>query len=147
MSAGAITLADITNAYWSVALDATMGGTPGAGLGSVVQGRADIDQCIGIILQTPLGADPLRPTFGIDQTLYIDVPIAMLPSKLVGAAKTAIETWEPRILVDQISIVQSANNIAHVIVTVAWRYQTAPAQQFSTPVILGPSAPLLLAAA
>lgn len=146
MSAGAITLADITNAYWSVALDATQGGLPGAGIGSVVQGNADIDQCIGIILQTPLGADPLRPTFGLGQTLYIDVPMAMLPSKLVGAAKTAIETWEPRILVDQISIVQSPNNIAHVIVTVAWRYKTAPAQQFSTPVILGPSTTLSLAA-
>ena len=146
MSAGAITLADITNSYWSLALDATMGGAPGAGIGNVVQGNADIDQCIGIILQTPLGADPLRPTFGLDQALYIDVPIAIVPSKIVGPAKMAIETWEPRILVDKISVALSANNIAHLTVSVYWRYKTAPAKQFSTPVTLGPPTKLPLAA-
>lgn len=146
MSAGAITLADITNAYWSLALDASEGGISGAGIGNVVQGNDDIDQCIGIILQTPLGADPLRPTFGLDQALYIDVPIAIVPSKVVGPAKLAIETWEPRILVDQISVVQSPNNMAHIVVTVLWRYKTAPAQQFSTPVTLGPTMNLPLAA-
>ena len=55
MPAGAITLADITSADWSLEL-----GT----IGGVVQGIADVEQCLGIIVTTPRGSDPLRPTFG-----------------------------------------------------------------------------------
>lgn len=136
MGAGAITLADISSANWSLALDSTEGGASGAGIGNVVQGTDDIDQCIGIILSTPLGSDPLRPTFGLDQTLYVDVPIAILPSKFVGPAKIALETWEPRITVDSITVAQDLSNLGHVVVTVYWRFKANPTQQFNTQVIL-----------
>jgi len=64
MPAGAITLADITSADWSLMLDSP--GQPGAGIGNVVMGVDDVDQCIAIILTTPKGTDVLRPTFGTD---------------------------------------------------------------------------------
>lgn len=136
MSAGAITLVDIKSANWSLALDNSEGGASGAGIGKVVQGTDDIDQCIGIILSTPLGSDPLRPTFGLDPALYIDVPLAIVASKIVGPATTALETWEPRITVDQITVAQSSENIGHIIVTVYWRLKANPTTQFNTAVTL-----------
>jgi len=48
MPAGAIALADITSADWSLALGA---------IGDVVQGIADVEQCLGIIVTTPRGSD------------------------------------------------------------------------------------------
>ena len=61
MPAGTIILDDITSADWSLTLDANSpSGSSGSGIGNVVQGIADINQCIGIILATPPGSDPLR---------------------------------------------------------------------------------------
>jgi uncharacterized protein len=136
MSAGAITLVDIASANWSLALDGTEGGASGAGIGNVVQGTADIDQCIGIILSTPLGSDPLRPLFGLDPALYVDVPLNIVASKFVGPATAALEEWEPRITVDRITVTQAADNIGHISVTVYWRLASNPTTQFNTTVIL-----------
>ncbi len=47
-------LADITSADWSLKLDVP--GEPGSGIGNVVQGIADVNQCIRIIL----GPTPIR---------------------------------------------------------------------------------------
>ena len=55
MPAGAITLAEIKSADWSLTLDTA--GLPGSGIGSVVTGVDDVDQCIAIILTTPKGSD------------------------------------------------------------------------------------------
>ena len=64
MPAGAITLSDIKSADWSLMLDSL--GLPGSGMGKVVKGVDDVDQCIAIILTTPKGTDVLRPTFGTE---------------------------------------------------------------------------------
>src|SRR5260370_7804568 len=86
MPAGAITLADITSADWSLEL-----GT----LGGVVQGIADVEQCLGIIVTTPRGSDPLRPTFGADIWRYIDFPISLALPSIVSELTSAITIWEP----------------------------------------------------
>lgn len=88
MAAGAITLADITSADWSLALGA---------IGEVVQGIADVEQCLGIIVTTPRGSDPLRPTFGADIWRYIDFPISLALPAIVSELTSAIATWEPRV--------------------------------------------------
>jgi uncharacterized protein len=99
MSGTAVTLADITSASWSLELDSTAGGGPGSGIGQVVQGLADIAQCIKIILGTLPGEDPFRPTFGCDLTQYIDRPLPSVLPAIVGVVTQAIETWEPRVTV------------------------------------------------
>jgi len=72
MPAGAITLNDIASADWSLMLDSSSpSGRSGSGIGQVVEGVADINQCIGIILSTPKGSDPLRPTFACDLWRWI----------------------------------------------------------------------------
>src|ERR1700685_306103 len=101
MSAGAITLADITSADWSLALDQPA--MPGSGLGGVVQGVADVNQCIEIILTTPQGSDPLRPTFGANLWRYIDAPINTALPAIVREVTEAITRWEPRVTIIGIS--------------------------------------------
>ena len=44
MTQGAITLSDIKSADWSLMLDSL--GLPGSGMGKVVKGVDDVDQCI-----------------------------------------------------------------------------------------------------
>ena len=88
MAADAITLADIRSADWSLALGA---------IGEVVQGIADVEQCLGIIVTTPRGSDPLRPTFGADIWRYIDFPISLALPAIVSELTSAITIWEPRV--------------------------------------------------
>src|SRR5208283_2139338 len=95
MSADAVTLADITSADWSLKL-----GT----IGAVVQGLQDIDQCIAIILTTPRGSDPLRPTFGADLWRYIDNPINIAIPSIVREVAAAIAMWEPRVSLQSVSV-------------------------------------------
>jgi len=137
MPAGAITLADITSADWSLALDQP--GDPGSGIGNVVQGVADVNQCIKIILTTPKGSDPLRPTFGADLWKFLDTPINAAIAAIVTEVTTAITQWEPRVKLTSVTaapmIDSSAQSGARMSVNVSWRLQLAgaaaagPAQQ------------------
>ena len=123
MPAGAITLTDITSADWSLALDSP--GSPGSGIGNVVQGIADVNQCIRIILTTPKGSDPLRPTFGADLWQYIDFPIQTAIPNIVREVTDAITLWEPRVKL--ISVIAkpvneaTAQSGAHLSVGVTWQ--------------------------
>jgi phage baseplate assembly protein W len=88
VAAGATTLADITSADWSLKLGS---------IGDVVQGIADVEQCLGIIVTTPRGSDPLRPTFGADIWRYIDYPVNEALPSIVRELTSAITIWEPRV--------------------------------------------------
>src|ERR1700722_16301764 len=97
MPAGSTTLTDIISADWSLELDTS--GEPGSGVGNVVQGLADVNQCIQIILTTPRGSDPLKPTFGADVWRYIDAPINAAIPAIVREVTEAVTRWEPRVKV------------------------------------------------
>jgi phage baseplate assembly protein W len=123
MGAGAITLADIISVDWSLALDTP--GVPGSGLGNVVQGLADVNQCITIILTTPKGSDPLRPTFGADIWRYIDAPIDTAIPAIVREVTEAILRWEPRVTVVSVSAAPvlgvDTQAGAHLAISVTWK--------------------------
>jgi uncharacterized protein len=116
MPAGAITLADITSADWSLALGA---------IGEVVQGIADVEQCLGIIVTTPRGSDPLRPTFGANIWRYIDFPISQALPAIVSELTSAIAMWEPRVNVVSVTaqpvLDGSSQSGAHLDVTLNWQ--------------------------
>ncbi|HVA80978.1 MAG TPA: GPW/gp25 family protein [Candidatus Binataceae bacterium] len=116
MSAGAVTLADITSADWSLKLGA---------IGQVVQGVADVDQCVAIILTTPTGSDPLRPTFGCDIWRYLDHPISEALPAIVRELKAALTLWEPRITLLSVAAVPvldtTTQSGAHLNVSVTWQ--------------------------
>jgi phage baseplate assembly protein W len=147
MSQGAITLADIVSADWSLMLDSTAGGGAGSGIGNVVQGLADVDQCIAIILTTPKGGDPLRPTFGADIWRYIDFPIDEALPAIVREITDAITAWEPRVRLLSVSAApvldSAAQSGAQLAVTVVWQLKlvSPPAAPSRTQVVI-PSGPL-----
>jgi phage baseplate assembly protein W len=129
MSQGAITLADITSASWSLALDTESGGL-GSGIGNVVQALDDINQCIDIIMTTIPGEDPFRPTFGCNIFSYIDKPTPFVQASIAGIVTNAIETWEPRIKVLTVAAsIGGPSNPGRVSVTVVWQLNLPSSQQ------------------
>jgi len=127
MPAGAVTLADILSADWSLALD--LPGQSGSGIGNVVEGLNDISQCIQIILTTPKGTDPLRPTFGSDLWQFIDYPINAAIPHMVREVFEAIEIWEPRVNLLSVNIApvidSTAQSGAHLTITSTWQVKLA----------------------
>jgi len=120
MSAGAATPDDITSFDWSLELDSsTPTGLPGSGIGNVVQGVQDINQAILIILTTPQGSDPLRPTFGCDLLHWIDTPVNVATPGLVAAIVAAITLWEPRVRL--LSVVINLNGLSQLMVALTWQ--------------------------
>lgn len=83
-----------TTAHWQPALEG----------GGFVEGIEDIRQCIRIILETPLGSDPLRPDFGSNLHLYLDYPIDRARPHIVRETVEAIRKWETRCTVKRVSV-------------------------------------------
>ena len=128
MSAGAITLADITSADWSLALDSsTPSGLPGSGIGQVVQGIADINQCIYVILSTPRGSDPLRPTFACDLWRLLDTPINFARPALVNEIVTNVTKWEPRVRVLSVIVNLVPGTQSNLEIAITWQLKIAVA--------------------
>ena len=116
MPTGAITLDDIRSADWSLKLGA---------IGEIVEGIADVEQCLGIIVTTPQGTDPLRPTFGSNIWRYIDQPISAALPAMVSELTSAITRWEPRVTLVSVTA-QPVNDGgsqsgAHIDVTLNWQ--------------------------
>jgi len=65
--------------------------------GGVVGGGADIDQCIGIIIDTDPGEDPLRPEFGAGIWDLLDQPITVVQPEVIRRVTAAVVRWEPRV--------------------------------------------------
>ncbi len=82
-------------------------------IGSVAEGIEDINQCIAIILSTPKGSVPHRPTFGSDIYKYIDYPVNVAKPNIVRETIDAINLWETRVNVDivTVSVVEAQLNI------------------------------------
>jgi len=116
MPSGAITLDDIRSADWSLKLGA---------IGEIVEGIADVEQCLGIIVTTPQGTDPLRPTFGSNIWRYIDQPMNTALPAMVSELTSAITRWEPRVTLVSVTA-QPVNDGgsqsgAHIDVTLNWQ--------------------------
>lgn len=109
-----ITLNEITSVDWSLKLGA---------IGEIVEGPADVEQCLQIILTTPKGSDPLRPTFGADLWQYIDYPIDTAIPSLVREVTEAITLWEPRVKLISITAAPDTNTISNLLVSVVWSLQ------------------------
>lgn len=79
-------LSDITSMHWQPSLSGD----------GVVEGVQDVSQSIGVILRTPRGSNPHRPTFGSNLYLYMDYPVHQVIPHLVREAADAIKEWELR---------------------------------------------------
>lgn len=63
----------------------------------IVEGIDDVDQSIRLILGTPLGSDPHRPTFGCDLNDLLDAGFTQTAPVMVQRATDAILLWESRV--------------------------------------------------
>ena len=148
MQAVMITIADITSADWSLALDTP--NQPGSGLGQVMQGIADVNQCIQIILTTPKGSDPLRPTFGADLWQFIDYPIDAAIPAIVREVTEAITLWEPRVTLVRVTAGAAAGGTsqsgAHIGINVIWRLSLGKAGTAVPPLTAAQTTTIMLPA-
>ena len=94
-----------------------------------MQGIADVNQSVAIILTTPKGSDPLRPTFAADLWQFIDYPMNSLLAAVVGEVTQALTMWEPRITIVSITAQPVIDNTiqsgAHLDVAVTWKLKLA----------------------
>jgi phage baseplate assembly protein W len=136
MPSGAITLSDISSADWSLKLGA---------IGQVVQGLEDVEQCLAIIVTTPMGSDPLRPTFGADIWRYIDFPLNIAIPAIVSELTTAITIWEPRVTLISVTAAPvndgRSQSGAHLEVSLNWQLKLGGAPSpFQTTTVTIPNA-------
>jgi len=87
-------------------------------VGEIVSDTEDINQCIRIILTTRKGTVPHRPEFGSNLQDYIDWPIDRARPHIIRESLGAIERWEPRVRVKQVSVLPGG--IGQLRVQVAW---------------------------
>lgn len=99
----------ITSAYWQLGLEQS----------GIVQGLADIQQCIYIILVTRKGTDPTRPNFGCGVYEYIDKPMNIAVPNMKREIATAIRLYEPRVKI--IRILHTVQE-AHVTFSIEWEF-------------------------
>jgi uncharacterized protein len=72
---------------------------------SLVGGDADIERSIELILTTAPGERPLRPEFGCGVHALVFAPAdAATAGRLADAVQTALDRWEPRIVVDFVDV-------------------------------------------
>lgn len=70
----------------------------------IVQDIAELDQAIKIVLSTPIGSDIHRPEFSSGIWQYIDYPIPRATPFVVRESTSAVETWEPRVTLDSVTV-------------------------------------------
>lgn len=65
-------------------------------IGEVVEGVDDVHQSIGVVLTTPKGSVPGRPSFGCAVGDYIDEPFGVATAEMIREAVEALRKCEPR---------------------------------------------------
>lgn len=87
--------------------------------GEIVTAVDDLDQSIGNLILTPLGTVPTEPEKGCDVTPFIDRhPEEAIPN-LTRVIWDALTMWEPRIVVQDVTVEQVA--YSHFSTKVFWR--------------------------
>jgi len=72
-------------------------------IGQVVEGIDDIRQCIGTILTTTKGSDPMRLLFGSDIWQFIDNPVNTAVANISAEVIDSIGKWEPRVRIKELT--------------------------------------------
>lgn len=103
----------VTALWWSYAL---------AGDG-FVENETELDQTIKIICTTPFGSDVHRPTFSSGIWNYIDWPIPQATPQVVRESTQAIQRWEPRVDLVNVSVEPYTSGIESLEVIAEWTIQ------------------------
>ncbi|MFZ3491966.1 GPW/gp25 family protein [Streptomyces sp. 5.8] len=86
-----------------------LGVSPSGGI-AMAAGPADVEQSVRLILNTEPGERPMRPEFGCavrDQVF--DSFDSSTGAALAQEVRRALERWEPRIVLDDVRVVRTAD--------------------------------------
>ena len=70
--------------------------------------RREIIRNVQTLLTTPIGTCPLYRDFGLDVT-YLDYPMDLAQNLFAVAAMEAVERWESRVIVTEVTFEADAN--------------------------------------
>ncbi len=80
-----------------------------ASTGKNISGLAHLRQSVRDILTTPIGTRVLRRDYGSRLPRLVDAPMNDATKlDMMAATYEALETWEPRLLLDQVSVQHAA---------------------------------------
>lgn len=85
-----------------------------------VEGLAELEQSLSIVLTTPVGSVPGRPLFGSRLHELIDQPINMVRARAPQEARRAIAQNEPRIEVIDTAVTDATAD-GNTVCQVYWR--------------------------
>jgi len=103
--------------------------------GEIVENIDDIEQCIKIILTTPQGSDPHRPTFASNLFRYVDYPQTTVKQFLIKEVYEALLTWEPRIEIEGVNILFNKSELGTVEIEVRWRVKQSILEQITVVIL------------
>jgi uncharacterized protein len=97
---------------------------------SLAGGEDDIAQAIELILGTAPGEREMRPEFGCAvHDLVFDTIDAAMIGKLETAIRGALDRWEPRIEVEDLTFDLSAMGDGQLLITISYRIRTTNNQR------------------
>ena len=95
--------------------------TDATGSIALVRGAREIEESIRLILSTAPGERPMRPAFGCGINEYVFAPADSGTAGLIAEeVRRALDFWEPRIAVDDVSISFSAVDAGQLFITVRY---------------------------
>ena len=96
-------------------------GVDAQGAISLARGEEDIEQALGIILATAPGERPMRPEFGCAvHDLVFDTIDAAMIGRVESAIRTALDRWEPRIVVRDIEFDLDSVSDGKLMITIGY---------------------------
>lgn len=97
-------------------------GVDARGAVALVQGAEDVEQAIGIILDTAPGERPMRPEFGcgVHQLVFERMNGATI-GRMERAIRVALQRWEPRIDVEEVSFRRMDSQTGRLLIEIAYR--------------------------
>ena len=101
---------------WSFPIEISSGG----GI-ATVEGIANVEKAMGIVLLTHLGERPMRPDFGSTLRDFLFEP--MTPQNEAAIAREverALQSCEPRVEVEQVEVVAADDGIARYDIEIAY---------------------------
>lgn len=110
------------------------------GFGQIVQGAAEIAECLYNIFATIPGSAPLEPAFGCDLVRFVGQPLPVAAIGCKAAMRAAVETWERRVVIARIAHeFYAANGDGHfsgIKFSVYWRLRSG-AELYETELLFG----------
>lgn len=112
---------NIPFSHWSIKVGRVDPKTGSASeyFGEFVTALNDIHQSITSLVLTPIRSVPIEPEKGCDYFPYIDKHTSIAIPNITRAVWDALTMWEPRIVVQNVEVVQTER--AHFAVKILWR--------------------------